>query len=93
MRRTSPLPKGWASIRMGVLARDGHRCTTILADGTRCRYKATEVHHLGSADDHRPEMLTAICKWHHKKETARQANAAKVRVTQRRQPEKHPGLR
>jgi 5-methylcytosine-specific restriction enzyme A len=93
MRRTAPLPKDWASIRRGVLRRDAHRCTAILADGTRCKERATEVHHLGSPSDHRPEMLTAICEWHHKKETARQANANKKRITQRRQAEPHPGIR
>jgi 5-methylcytosine-specific restriction enzyme A len=93
MWRTTPLPKGWPAIRRRVLRRDGHRCTALLADNTRCKEPATEVHHLGSANDHRDEMLTAICAWHHKKETARQANANKKRVTQRYPKEPHPGLR
>jgi hypothetical protein len=92
MWRTQPLPKDWPQIRKRVLERDGYRCRMIHANGKRCHDKATDVHHTGDNNDHRDEMLVSVCDWHHKRLTSRQANDARVRVTQKREPEKHPGL-
>lgn len=94
MWRRSPLPKGWdREIRPRILERDGHRCTVTLADGTRCRSRATDVHHIGSEDDHRDKNLTSVCGWHHKRFTSTKANATRRRISQHRESESHPGLK
>lgn len=90
--RSTPLPADWPRIRKRVMKRDGGICTAILANGTRCHGKATDVHHLGSPNDHSESNLTAVCAWHHKRLTSAQANAKRKRVTQRYPSEKHPGV-
>jgi len=90
--RRESLPPNWQTLRRQILDRDGRRCTITMRDGTRCRDKATDVHHLGTRDDHRPEQLAAICSWHHKRITAQEANGARSRPTSRRPTEPHPGL-
>jgi len=91
--RGAPLPAGWREVRAGVLARDGYRCTFTVGDGKRCPHPATEVDHIGDRNNHDPSNLRAACRWHHARRTSQQANAAKQRKTQRREPEPHPGLR
>jgi len=90
--RSAPLPTDWPLIQRRILERDGHRCTELLSDDTRCRREATDVHHMGDANDHRDAMLRAVCGWHHDRLTAAKANAARVRKTTRFPSEKHPGV-
>jgi hypothetical protein len=94
-RRTSPLPPGWQTrIRPPVLERDGHRCTWIEEDGTRCTATdALEVDHIGDPNDHTPGNLRTLCRYHHRKRTALQARSARGEAPPRRRPpEAHPGL-
>jgi hypothetical protein len=88
-RRTTPLPKGWAKLRLAVLDRDGHRCTWT-DNGDRCPSRATEVDHVGPPNVHDPRLLRSLCTPHHRRRTAHQANAAKT--PRRRPPEQHPGV-
>jgi 5-methylcytosine-specific restriction protein A len=93
--RTSPLPPGWSAIRRRILERDGHRCRAIRRDETRCWDRATDVHHLNSADDHSDRNLVSLCSWHHDRITAKEANDARTkqgRTTERRPKRQHPGL-
>ncbi|MFG2618042.1 HNH endonuclease [Streptomyces sp. NPDC048507] len=94
--RTAPLPADWATdIRPPILERDGHQCTWTRADGTRCTETTQlEVDHLGDPDDHRPHMLRTLCRHHHRRRTAIQANEAQgPRPSRARPAEQHPGLR
>lgn len=88
--RSTPLPKDWPRIRARIRERDPY-CVECLKHGRRT--PTTDVHHLGDRDDHRDEMLEGVCDWHHKRLTSAQANAARKPVRQRRDAEKHPGLR
>lgn len=78
-----------------ILDRDGHRCTWT-DDGVRCGERATDVDHIipahkGGTDE--PDNLRSLCRWHHERKTAREANAARVKIEPRRRPrESHPGL-
>lgn len=86
--RTAPLPSDWASYRRPtVLERDGYRCQI---QGPRCLGRATEVDHMGAADDHRLEMLQSVCKPCHASKTGRQARARQPNRARPRDP--HPGL-
>jgi hypothetical protein len=107
--RRSTLPPEWApEIRPAILDRDGHRCTWItdLDDGgpsdylagdydpdLRCPRRATDVDHIGDAHDHSPGNLRSLCSWHHDRRSSKQGNAARRRYSNRRPPERHPGLR
>lgn len=93
-RRTTPLPPGWQTrIRPPVLERDGHRCTWIEEDSSRCTAKATDVDHIGDPTDHSLGNLRSLCGYHHRKRTALQARAARGEAPPRRRPaEPHPGL-
>jgi 5-methylcytosine-specific restriction endonuclease McrA len=97
-RRTTPLPKGWARIRLRILARDKHACRWIREDGSdeRCGEPATHVDHIkpaaeGGADG--DDNLQALCAYHHGIKTGREGGkAAPPQPTKRRDPEKHPGF-
>lgn len=90
--RTSPLPSNWRALRLEVLERDQWQCTRIRRDGTRCPERATDVDHTNGPDDHRLEMLRSLCGWCHRHVTAKQANAARTRVTEARPRTRHPGM-
>jgi 5-methylcytosine-specific restriction enzyme A len=106
--RSSDLPPEWAPvIRPAILERDGHQCTWIEGEhegglttylaGTynpddRCTARATDVDHAGDRDDHRPEVLRALCSWHHDRKSSAEGNAARTRITTKRAKAKHPGL-
>lgn len=76
-----------------MLKRDGHRCTALLEDGTRCPAKATDVDHIVRGDNHDLPNLRALCGWHHARKSSAEGNAARRRgPSHRRPPEQHPGL-
>ncbi|GAA3223195.1 hypothetical protein GCM10010468_49520 [Actinocorallia longicatena] len=89
--RTTPLPPNWPAIRRAVLARDQHACQIR---GPRCTGKATDVDHMGAADDHRPEVLQSACGTCHASKTGREAQAARApqETRARPRPQGHPGL-
>lgn len=93
--RRQHLPPDWEERRQRVFDRDDHRCVFELPSGARCPRRATEVDHTGDRDDHRLEMLRALCSRHHSKVTAQQGVAARAKRKQGRQKrvERHPGLR
>ena len=81
-RRTTPLPRGWASARRRALRRARHRCEWLHDDGTRCLEAGTEVDHiipadLGGGDD--LGNLQALCHDHHEAKTAQEAGRARAR--------------
>lgn len=88
--RTAPLPPGWGRIRSAVLARDAHACVEIRGDtGERCGAHATDVDHIGPADDHSLENLRSLCSYHHARKTGRQGGKARGKKT----GGYHPGLK
>jgi 5-methylcytosine-specific restriction endonuclease McrA len=93
--RPRPHPEGWKKIRERILERDGHRCTVVRSDGTRCTAPAYAVDHLinvragGTEDD---SNLASMCRWHHDRKTSAEGNRARKRVRQAREPEPHPGI-
>jgi len=91
--RRAELPTDWPQRREAVKARAGGRCEVTMRNGTRCRDKGTECHHLGDKTDHSLPMLQWICHWHHAIETARQASAASNIVTNQYPKGTHPGLK
>ena len=97
--RTVPLPAEWPQIRRDILARDSNVCRYgMLPDeyiDMPCAELATQVDHMGDPNDHRPELLRAICVTHHNKRTASQgvAGRARIRQARRRKPERHPGFK
>ncbi|BCJ41661.1 HNH endonuclease [Actinoplanes ianthinogenes] len=91
--RRSRLPSDWAVRRLRVLRAAAYRCQVKDEDARPCGEPANEVDHINAGDDHRPENLQAICRWHHGRKTAAEGAAARrPRPTARREPERHPGL-
>jgi 5-methylcytosine-specific restriction endonuclease McrA len=90
--RKQRLPSQWQTIRRQILERDSYRCTVIKPDGSRCWDPAGEVDHIIPNDDNSPANLAAICSWHHRRKSSIEGNAARLRPTNRRPPEPHPGL-
>ena len=89
------LPSNWPAIRTQVKARDGHRCTWIQADGSRCpETTRLEVDHIGDPNNHHPDNLRTLCHACHARRTAQQAAAGlRAKLGKRwRAPEPHPGL-
>lgn len=91
--RRQQLPPDWPAIRRRILQRDGHQCTALMGDGTRCPERARDVDHLGDRHDHRDENLTSKCGWHHGRKSSAEGNAARRRWSSRRKSEPHPGLK
>lgn len=91
--RAVRLPPDWHRRRVAVLTRDGHRCTRIRTDDTRCPAPATDVDHIDPGDDHSIENLTALCGWHHQRKSAREGGQAAWmnRPPRQRPREPHPG--
>jgi 5-methylcytosine-specific restriction endonuclease McrA len=90
--RRERLPHDWPIRRPRVLRGASYRCQ-VQTDGIPCGEPANEVDHIVHGDDHSPENLQAICRWHHGRKTAAEGAAArKPRPTGRREPERHPGL-
>lgn len=107
-RRTT-LPPNWSTeIRPAIRDRDGGRCTwlTDLDDGgpteylageydddQRCTRPGSDTDHIGDPHDHSPTNLRLLCSWHHDRRSSKQGNTARRRYSNRRPPERHPGLR
>ena len=90
--RSERLPSDWPIRRLRVLRAASYRCQ-VKTDGMPCGEPANEVDHIEPGADDRPENLQAICRWHHgRKSSAEGAAARRPRPTQRREPERHPGL-
>jgi len=86
------MPKGWANLRLVILARDGHTCRLAWPG---CLGVATDVDHVipacdGGGDD--PDNLMAVCRRCHRTKTGREAARKRRPRTQTRAPESHPGL-
>ena len=88
--RTSPLPKGWAKIRLRILRRDPH-CTLR----THCWGSASnEVDHIADPSDHSDANLRGVCSTCHAHRTGQQGAAAANanRPSRLRPAPQHPGL-
>lgn len=92
-RLGGPLPPDWQRIRRLVIARDGGRCVFCGAPGT-------DVDHIYSSTDHRPENLRLLCRHCHMRRTQGQAADSWRRKGRRRprrrvfrEPPRHPGYR
>lgn len=93
------LPSNWNSLRQKRFELDGFRCTFVDSSGRRCKRIPTDCDHLGDREDHRIEMLTSLCGWHHSRKSGRQGAAGRERRRRRRKThwkslrdEEHPGL-
>lgn len=88
--RRDRLPPNWATeIVPRILKRDQNRCRIRLPG---CITLATEVDHIRRGDDHRDANLQSACPWCHARKSSAEGNAARVRYSRRRPPERHPGL-
>lgn len=89
--RRSTLPPNWPTIRRRVLERDGWRCTAV-TDGQRCTNRANQVDHITRGAGDHDSNLASLCAHHHARKSSAEGNAARRRLTARRQAERHPGL-
>jgi len=87
--RSAPLPPDWAAIVKRIKARDPY-CVMCLAIGRKTI--TTDIDHINGNDDHSDANLRGLCAWHHGRKTSKQANAARGRVRQSRDKERHPGI-
>lgn len=91
--RKQRLPHDWQARRRRVLERDGYRCTRV-ESGRRCPAVATDCHHVDDDDDHSETNLASLCGWHHACESSKQGGVARgKKYSEKREPERHPGLR
>lgn len=89
--RRARLPPGWSTrIVPRILARDGGVCYLCGQPG------ADTVDHIRAGDDHADSNLAAVhdrtpphC---HRYKSSAEGNAARWRVREKREPERHPGL-
>lgn len=83
----------WKKLRLEVLRRDRYQCQTR---GPRCIGHADQVDHVhntgsgGAPID--ADNAKAICVECHKDKTDREKRAARTYRTNKRPPERHPGL-
>lgn len=76
--RRDRLPRNWASLRLRVLEAAGYGCQWVRTDtGLRCGRYANQCDHVIAGDDHSRANLQALCEWHHKLKTGREATAAR----------------
>lgn len=95
--RKARLPSNWYGphgLREAVLHRDSGACQWAGTTGP-CGETATEVDHIRAGDDHSMGNLQALCSYHHRRKTASEAGHSKARtkVSTKRTPEPHPGMR
>lgn len=89
--RRHRLPGNWKTLRLRILRRDRWLCQ-IRYEGY-CTVTATDVDHYGTdIDDHRPQSLRAACSACNQRRNILTRPAPK-RVSTKRAPEPHPGLR
>lgn len=91
-RRREELPRDWKRIRARVIDRDHGLCQWRMSDGAICAEDGEEVDHVRPGSDHRLRNLQLLCKWHHIRKTAQEANAARPRFSTRHPREQHPGI-
>lgn len=68
-------------VRDACLNRDGHRCTAIRQDGTRCpettNLEAAHWQQWQPGETTTVDMVRTLCHWHHAIETRREAAAGR----------------
>lgn len=91
--RSAPRPVDWPARVAAVKARD-RSCRWTTEHGVCASPVDLEVDHIGDPRDHSLDNLRALCRMHHKRRTALQANAAwqAKRIPRARPADKHPGL-
>jgi len=90
--RKQRLPSNWAALRAIVMKNAQYICQATMKDGSRCTDKGTDVDHIEPGDNHDLANLQLLCQWHHNKKSSREGNTARVRHTEKRPPESHPGI-
>lgn len=95
--RKSQLPADWGSILVPfVRQRDGGRCQWPREGraGGICGAPGQDVDHRIHRDDHRPEALWLLCRWHHTQKTQQEsAEARRALLDKTRHPvERAPGI-
>ncbi len=89
--RRDQLPPNWATIRAATLDAANHQCQWH-TNSIRCQAPATDVDHINRGNNHHPDNLQALCRYHHALKSAREGRAAQLANTQHRPPATHPGL-
>lgn len=84
--RHDRLPSNWGSIRRRILARDPSCCSCHINP-------STQVDHIVRGDDHDEANLQGLCAPCHAEKTAAEGNRARIRRSNQRRPEAHPGMR
>lgn len=91
-----------ARIREACLERDGNRCTQIQRDMQRCPettdLEAAHLTRWTPGETTTVNMVRTLCRWHHNRETQREASEARAKAKKRRPEtihpnETHPALR
>lgn len=90
--RRSQLPDNWNQLKAYIAERDNHRCQELMRDGTPCQDIGTECDHIEHGNNHSPDNLRMLCKWHHARKSSAEGNAARKTYTERRPKESHPGF-
>jgi 5-methylcytosine-specific restriction endonuclease McrA len=89
-------PANWNALRAYIAERDNHRCAEHMRDGTPCPDIGTECDHIiplsQGGTDH-PDNLRMMCKWHHARKSSREGVSARKAYTERKPPERHPGMK
>lgn len=89
--RRTQLPPNWPKLRAQARKRANGQCQAT-DDGVRCPLAGTDCDHIGDPYDHSLDNLQWLCRDHHQIKTIAE-RPAPIRVTTRRRPERHPGLR
>ena len=97
--RRATLPPNWRHLVAYVKNRALGRCEcpgshperVATYTGTRCRMAGSDCDHIAGRDDHRVENLQWLCEYHHQVKTINDRRTR--RRSDRRPPERHPGLR
>lgn len=75
--RHDELPPGWAQIRKRIGNRDGWLCQWPRSSRGICGSQATDCDHRGDRNDHSPENLWMLCRWHHRAKTQDESATAR----------------
>lgn len=92
--RRDQLPPEWKRhIVPRIKKRDQGVCQWRDEHGDICGQVGTDVDHKVRGSDHSDENLQLLCHWHHLRKTSKEGAAARgPALTERRPPERHPGL-